>query len=206
MANIGTLPSTVKPTNIEISSMHQTYVNVSQNLTLYRSDRGGHRWKLTLTYPPMTRDQYSEMWAFLVKARGRFNTFDYKLENHAVQGTADHNITVNENVVAGTRTLAVTNLQSGTNAKAGDFVKINNSQKVYMLTADLVDDGSGDGTLEFEPSLQTPVSTATPVTFASSNYNDCITFEVTLMDEELVTEFGTAKIYGLTISLMETFG
>jgi len=176
MASIGTLPSTIKPSSIEITSIHQSLVSVSQNLNVYRSDRGGHRWKIDITYPPMTRNDYSELWAFIVSARGRFNYFTYNLENHAVQGTADNNLTVNENVTAGTRTLALANLQTGTNAKAGDFISFGNSSKIYMLTSDLVDEGSNLGTANFEPALQADITTGESVSFA----NTTIDFVVSL--------------------------
>jgi len=185
---------------IEITSVHQTYVSVSQNLSTYKSDRGGHRWKLSFTYPPMSRENYSELWAFLVKARGRFNTFNVNLFNHEVQGSADTNLTVNENVTAGSRTLDINNLQAGTNAKAGDFVSFGNSSKVYMLTSDLSNDGDNTGTLDFEPSLQADITTGSALTFA----NTSIAFQVSLMDDNLITDFGTQQVYGLTINLMET--
>lgn len=200
MASIGTLPSTVKPTSVEITSIHQIFTNVSQSLNAYKSDRGGHRWKISIEYPPMTREQYSELWAFLVSARGQLNYFTYNLENHEVQGTADGSLTVNENVTAGARSLELTNLQTGTNAKAGDFIKFSTGYKVYMLTSDLVNDGSGTATANFEPALQSGVTTTTGVSFATTT----IPFQVSLMRNETVTEFNIQKLYGVTIELMET--
>ena len=199
MASIGTLPDTVKPTAVEITSMHQIFTSVGQNLSSYKSDRGGHRWKISITYPPMTRDNYSALWAFLVSARGQFNYFTYNLENHAVQGSADTNLTVNENVTAGTRTLALANLQTGTNAIAGDFIKFGNNYKVYMLTSDLVDEGSNLGTANIEPALQADVTTGVTVAFSTTT----MPFSVSLTDNNVVTEFGTQQLYGTQIELVE---
>lgn len=201
MANdIGSLPSTIKPANVTISSLHQNFISVSQNLTTFKTDRGGHRWKFQLDYPPMTREQYAEFWAFCVSARGRFNFFDYTLENHANLGQAQTSdqVTANETVLAGSRSIQCQNFTTSTSnvVKAGDFVKFGTSTKVHMITSSADSDSSGVATLNFEPAIQAQVAVDNPVSFDP-------VFQVSLVNDTFETAYGTNRLYGMTIELIE---
>jgi hypothetical protein len=62
-------------------------------------------------------------------------------------------------LTAGTTTASIDNMTTSTNGilKAGDYFRFTGQEKVYMAVEDLDADGSGEGTLTFEPPLRSNV-------------------------------------------------
>lgn len=137
----------------------------------------GARWAATYTTPMLTRAQRAELQAFLIKLRGRANTFyaydpDGKTPRGVMSGTP---------LVKGAgQTGNSLNIDGCTNSitgwgKAGDYFTVNGELK--MLTADCNTNGSGETTLVFEPSLRSAPADNAVITVSTA------TCEMMLVDD-----------------------
>jgi len=69
-------------------------------------------------------------------------------------------ISTDASISAGATTCTVDGMTVSTNGilKAGDYFRFTGQEKVYMAVEDLNADGSGEGTLTFEPPLRSDVT------------------------------------------------
>lgn len=194
-------PSATLPAHIRIKSHHQTLASVGQNLSTYVTDRGGHRWGFELDYAPLTRAQWSPIWAFLVSMRGRFAMFDFTLPNHTHRGAVanSESITVKSTTLAGSREVTCQGFTaSQTNSlRAGDFIKFASGSKVYMITSDVNSDASGECLVDIEPALDKEAVANTAVSFTPI-------FQVAKMTDNVEVDFNTALHYGYSVEFIET--
>ena len=164
----GTFPSTPKFMNLSVSSIQPTLE--ARTISGRRQARqiAGQYWVMTATFPPMTRAEFSPIWAFIITQRGSFDTFLLQPTVHKdTQGNSSGSPKVKNASQTG-RTITTDGWPtSATVMKAGDFVKFANHTKVYMLTADLVCDTNGDATMAIEPALITSPATDSAITFSS---------------------------------------
>ena len=121
----------------------------------------GQKFSITLDYPPMTRSNFAPIKAFIMKQRARLNTFTVippVISN--AQGVATGTISVNGAISSGATTCTIDGMATSTNdiLKAGDYFRFTGQDKVYMAVEDLDSDGSGEGTLTFEPPLRSDVA------------------------------------------------
>ena len=134
------------------------------------------KWKFTASYPPLTRDEFSPVWGYLMAQRGRHKVFTVVIpELSTTSGTATGTVTTSATAV-GSSLVPVTGL-TGT-LKIGDFVKFAGHDKVYAIIADL----TGDGDLSITPELVRPLGEETViynnVPFTVRMANDIQTFKV----------------------------
>ncbi len=137
----------------------------------------GARWRFNWTVPRLTRAQFAAWKAFLMKCKGRANTFtasdpDWQTNLGAWTGTPlvkGASQTGNSLIIDGC-TISITGW-----GKAGDYFNV--SSRLYCLTADANTNGSGEVTLAFEPPIITAPSDNAPITFNPA------TIEMRLMDD-----------------------
>ena len=166
----GTYPSDPKIQEISIRSNTQTYSSVSQNLSVETRTRGVQRWQFELSYPPLTREEAMQVYAFIISQQGTFDSFIFELPEPlnstngtqvVTSGQGTPMVTDNRSNIS--RTMDVGNFNRNQTAalKAGDFFKFDNHEKLYMVTQDLITNNNGEGSLNFTPPLISAVAAST---------------------------------------------
>jgi hypothetical protein len=196
----GQFPTSPTPQNASIGSEQNTIVSVTTSGRVQTRQIDGQKFTLTLSYPPMTRQNFAPIKAFIMKQRARLNTFTIippVISN--AQGVASGTISVDGSVSAGATTCTIDGMTVSTNGilKAGDYFRFSGADKVYMAVEDLDADGSGSGTLTFEPPLRTAVTDDTALVY------DNVDFTVRLRNDVQEYSFVTNNLYKYEIDLIE---
>ena len=157
----GTFPTTPVPSSVSISTNQNTIVTTTASGRRQSRQIDGQRFKLRVTFPVMTRTEFAPILAFIVKQRSQIESFTFTpptLDDSL--GVASGVIRVNGAILAGVTSVAIDGMANSTSGvfKAGDFFRFTGQNKVYMVMADVSSNGSGQGTLTFEPPLRTNVS------------------------------------------------
>jgi len=119
----------------------------------------GEWWEGEVTLIPMRRQDAATVQAFLAELRGQSGTFLYGDPDALALGTmgAGGTITVNGANQTG-NSLSVDGMTTSTSniLKPGDYFQLGTgtSARLYMVTQPLNSNGSGQGTLTFEPALR----------------------------------------------------
>ena len=71
----GQFPTSPTPQNASIGSEQNTIVSVTTSGRVQTRQIDGQKFTLTLSYPPMTRQNFAPIKAFIMKQRARLNTF-----------------------------------------------------------------------------------------------------------------------------------
>lgn len=120
----------------------------------------GEWWEGEVTFRTMRRADAALVQSFLAELRGKVGTFLYSDPDALALGTmgAGGTITVKGAGQTG-NSLLVDGMTLSTNdiLKAGDYFQLNSGadSTLHMATQDLNSDGSGEGTLLFEPKIKT---------------------------------------------------
>jgi hypothetical protein len=196
----GQFPTSPTPQDASIGSEQNTIVSVTTSGRVQTRQIDGQKFTLTLSYPPMTRQNFAPIKAFIMKQRSRLNTFTIippVISN--AQGVASGTISVDGSVSAGATTCTIDGMTVSTNGilKAGDYFRFSGADKVYMAVEDLDADGSGSGTLTFEPPLRTAVTDDTALVY------DNVDFTVRLRNDIQEYSFVTNNLYKYEIDLIE---
>ena len=154
----GACPTSPFPARIKLSSSPRILSNRSMSGKKFSRAFGVHLWSIEATYPPMTRADFDTIYAFALAQNGSYGTFTF----------AAHDRRTPRGIGTGTPLIKGAN-QSGTSINTdgwthsvagillpGDLVMLAGSTKVYMNTATVNSDGSGNATL----TLNTPVVAA----------------------------------------------
>lgn len=205
----GTFPSSPAPRDFGFDSITRTFVSTSQSMKRYTRTANAQRWTLSLDFSHLQRSQLAPVYAFLVKQRGQFDTFQYVLPNplYTPRGALGGSPVVNNNVGSPSelqtgRTLNIRGLSTGiTNwGRAGDFFKVAGHSKVYMLTEDVNSDGSGLAQLTFDPALVVSPADGEALTFTS------VPFTVSLNKDSMGFRLALAGIFKLgSVDLIEAY-
>ena len=134
----------------------------------------GSQWLASVSLPPMSRSQASEWQAFFMQLNGSFGTFlmgDPDAIALGVQGTIGNTVAVNgaHSIGAYSVTIDGADTYESTLFKKGDYVQFNtgSSSKLHMLISDVASDGSGNATLEIEPSLKVALANDATIEYTS---------------------------------------
>jgi hypothetical protein len=102
-------------------------------------------------------------------------------------------------LTAGTTTASIDGMTTSTNGilKAGDYFRFTGQEKVYMAVEDLDADGSGEGTLTFEPPLRSNVNNDVALIY------DNVDFTVSLTNDIQEFNIGTQEYFNYEIDLVE---
>jgi len=196
----GQFPTSPVASDAQIGSEQNTIVSVTTSGRVQTRQIDGQKFTITLDYAPMTRSNFAPIKAFLMKQRSRLNTFTVipPVVSNA-QGVASTVISTNASVSAGATTCTIDGMTTSTNGilKAGDYFRFTGQDKVYMAVEDLDADGSGEGTLTFEPPLRTNVTDNTIIIY------DNVDFRVRLKNDIQEYNIVTNDLYKYQIDLIE---
>jgi len=195
----GTFPTSPAFQSLNIKSIQPTLI--SRTISGRRQARqiGGQLWKMTATFPPMTRAQFAPIYAFIVAQRGRYESFS--LVPPVVgnpQGSAAGTPLVNGASQTG-RSLETDGWSQNTAIfKAGDYLKLAGNDKVYMVTADATTAVSSSAlTLTIEPALVASPANNEVIIYESIPFTVALTSGV----QEFST--GATGVYEFEIDLEE---
>ena len=155
---------------------------------------GQHAWSFKASFHPMIESEKAVIDAFLMKQRGRLNTFTVLVPGKSdVQQTITGTVLVNTAHAVGASTVAIDGWSSG-NLLAGDPIKFAGHAKVYRLVEDLATPGNAT----IEPPLVTALSNNEGVTINNIEY----TMRQASDDyDERVSS--TTELYTLAVDLVE---
>ena len=171
-----------------------------------------HRWKINITYNPMTRDEFEPVYNFLLEKRGRLKPFFVKLPQHSPRTTTSGTYTIQGPVTAGTSSLLTTVGSLSGGLRPGDMININDSQnsnhtKAYQITKvnDSTNKLSSDSALNtaserrlfIVPPLARDVTNSSTVTYATPLIRVIQTSDVQEYD------LGTNNLYQFSLNLEE---
>ena len=196
----GQFPTSPAPSSVAISSNQNTIVTTTASGRRQARQIDGQKFKLTARFPVMTRAEFAPIKAFIMKQRSQLNSFTFIPPTVSdSQGVASTVISTNASVSAGDITCTVDNMTISTNGifKAGDYFRFTGQEKVYMAVADLNADGSGVGTLTFEPPLRIAVTDNTIIIY------DDVDFTVGLTSDIQEYTIGTTNYFQYEIDLIE---
>jgi hypothetical protein len=196
----GQFPTSPVARSANITSQQDTIVSVTTSGRKQARQIDGQRFAITLAFPPMTRSEFAPIKAFVMKQRSQLENFTLipPTEGNA-QGVATGVISVNGALTAGTTTASIDGMTTSINGilKAGDYFRFTGQQKVYMAVADLDSDGSGEGTLTFEPPLRSGVNDDTILVY------DNVDFTVSLTNDIQEYSIGTTNLYAYELDVAE---
>ena len=178
--------------SISITSLNPTYTSVTHSLKRQVRTRGGQRWSIDATFPPLTRTAFAPVWAFAQKQKGQFGTFSFTPPIYSnSSGTATGTLLVNNSAgyIAGTTTITVDGL-TGT-LKAGDFIKFAGHDKVYTIVSDATT------SLTIEPVLQLAVANNEVVTY------NAVPFKVAFATDSQNMSVGVNGFVNYSMKLIE---
>jgi len=196
----GQFPTSPVARSANITSQQDTIVSVTTSGRKQARQIDGQRFAITLAFPPMTRSEFAPIKAFVMKQRSQLENFTLipPTEGNA-QGVASTVISTNASVSAGATTCTVDGMTTSTNGilKAGDYFRFTGQEKVYMAVEDLDADGSGEGTLTFEPPLRANVADNVALIY------DNVDFTVSLTNDIQEFNIGTQEYFNYEIDLVE---
>jgi hypothetical protein len=196
----GTFPSTPTTSSVSISSQQNTIVSTTVSGRRQARQIDGQRFKLTLSFPIMTRSEFAPILAFIMKQRSQLESFQYTPATMASSnGVASGVIRVNGAISAGVNSVAIDGMANSTSGvfKAGDFFRFTGQNKVYMCVADVSSNGSGQGTLTFEPPLRTGVADNAILIYSN------VDFTVGLTNDVQEFRVGTENYFQYEVDLIE---
>ena len=160
----------------------------------------GAQWKATFTLPPMKKESAAIWLAFLMSLRGRRGTFKIgDQDRKTIQGTATGTVLVKGAAQTGN----AINLDGFTASRAnvflaGDYIQINSY--LYMVSANVTANGSGEATVYVEPSLRTGIEAIndnTTVVYSNT------TTVMRLDNNELNWDTNKVSVYGISFACSE---
>ena len=196
----GTFPTSPAPKDVAISTNQNTIVTTTASGRRQARQIDGQRFRLRLRFPVMTRTEFAPIIAFIMKQRSQMESFQYvppTLDD--ALGVASGVISVNGAISAGVASVAIDGMAVSTNGvfKAGDFFRFTGQTKVYMVVADVNSNGSGAGTLTFEPPLRANVADNNVLIYSN------VDFTVGLTGDIQEFTIGTENYFQYEIDLIE---
>jgi hypothetical protein len=196
----GQFPTSPVAKSANIGSEQNTIITTTTSGRVQTRQIDGQKFTITLDYAPMTRSNFAPIKAFLMKQRSRLNTFTIipPVVSNA-QGVASGTISVDSAISAGVTTCTIDGMTVSTTGilKAGDYFRFTGQNKVYMAVEDLDSDGTGSGTLTFEPPLRSDVADDVALVY------DNVDFTVRLRNDIQEYSIITDNLYKYEIDLIE---
>ena len=171
-----------------------------------------HKWKIQITYNPMTRNEFEPVYNFLLEKRGRLKPFFVKLPQHSPRTTTSGTYTIQGPASAGSSSILTTVSSLSGGLRPGDLVTINDSQnsnhtKAYQivkvndstnkLSSDTDLNNANERRLFLVPPLAKTVSNSSTVTFANP------LIKVMLQSDIQEYDLGTNNLYEFSLNLEE---
>jgi len=194
----GTFPTSPAFNSLSISCVQPSFISRSISGRRQARQTHGQYFKMTASFPPMTRAQFAPIHAFVLKQRGQYESFQVvpPVVNAGLGSPAGTPL------VNGADQTGRTVVTDGWNNsivifKAGDYLKFANHDKVYTVTADVTSSGAGAATIAIEPALITSPATDSAITYTSVPFTVALTTRV----QEFST--GTTGLFEFEIDLEE---
>jgi len=135
----GAFPTTKNPTVFNFASNRPN--STTYTLSGKRSVKqfAAQYFSFSVQMPPMQQSDFQAFHAFLVKQKGSFDTFTFQYPlNNLGADKNNASVVVNGVHAIGDSTIAMDGFTVSTNDvfKAGDLIKFNGHNKVYMVTGD----------------------------------------------------------------------
>ena len=196
----GTFPSSPAPRDVAISSNQNTIVTTTASGRRQARQIDGQKFRLRLRFPVMTRSEFAPILAFIMKQRSQMESFQYTPPTiDDSLGSASTVISVNGAVSAGVTSCSIDGMGNNLTGvlKAGDLFRFTGQNKVYMCVADVSSNGSGAGTLTFEPPLRSNVADNAVLIYSN------VDFTVGLTGDIQEFTIGTENYFQYEIDLIE---
>jgi len=160
---------------------------------------GSQYFTFEVVMPPMVYADAMDIFAFLQKQKGSFETFtiQHPTDNRGA-GKAETDILVNSAHTVSDSTIALDGFAASTTGvlKAGDLIKFAHS-KVYMVQADVDSNASGEVVVSIEPSLVSALADNSAVTVNKPS------FTVYLTSEEIMYTTDASGLYNIQFEVRE---
>jgi len=196
----GQFPTDPNFRSISFKSNSPTLIN--QTLSGRRQVRqiGAQYFSFTVQMPPLQQEKAQEVFAFLNKQKGSFDTFTIKapLDNLGV-GKGETDIEAGSLTTAGNESISLTGFTASTSnvLKGGDLIKFANHNKVYMVRGDVDSDGLGHTTINITPALVSSVASSEAVTVNKP------AFEVYLESNDIMYTTDASGFYNISFDVRE---
>jgi hypothetical protein len=196
----GAFPTTKKPRVFNFMSNRPN--STTYTLSGKRSVKqfAAQFFSFSVELPPMNQTTFMPFYSFLVKQKGSFEsfTFQYPLDNLG----ADKNnasVVVNGVHAIGDSTIAMDGFTVSTDDvfRAGDLIKFNGHNKIYMITGDANSNASGQATISIEPPLQSALADNEDVDTNTPS------FTVALMQDDLLYATDASGFFSLSFDVRE---
>jgi len=205
--------------SVKLDSIQPTAVSTTNSGRVTSRSIMAHKWKIDITYNPMTREQFEPVFNFLMEKRGRLKPFEVVLPQYSAPRTAltlpsgQTTLLIPTDLVAGTPYFKASNHGHVTTGgmRPGDmftFADTNNSnhKKVYRVTSVTNNTNYVSG---FQPSTSQRYYYITPsiekavkastTTLVTTNP----VFRVIQSGDTVSYSLGTNNLYQFSLSLME---
>jgi hypothetical protein len=196
----GTFPTSPAPRDVAISTNQNTIVTTTASGRRQARQIDGQRFRLRIRFPVMTRAEFAPINAFILKQRSQLESFQYVPPTiSAPLGVATGTIAVNGAISAGATSCSIDGMANSTTGvfKAGDYFRFTGQNKVYMVMADVSSNGSGAGTLTFEPPLRSNVADNNVLIYSN------VDFTVGLTGDIQEFTIGTENYFQYEVDLIE---
>ena len=173
----------------------------------------GHRWKINISYNPMTREEFEPVYGFLLEKRGRLKPFFISLPQYSSPRTSTSGtISVDGGITAGASNFKVDGFGSVTGGlRPGDMFNFNSSnsnhKKAYQITrvltnSDYLTGGTQPATDERIYYVTPPIEKAVEDN-ATIDYGSDTLIRVVQTADVQEYDLGTNNLYQFSLSLEE---
>ncbi len=196
----GAFPTSPKFRTLNFQNNRPTLLN--QSLSGKRAVRqvGAQYFTFSVQMPPLNQDNAMDVFAFLQKQKGSFETFTIQLptQNRGAD-KANSSVKVVGAHSAADGTISLDGFTASTSGvlKAGDLIKFSGHSKVYMVQADIDSDSGGAATILIEPNLVTTLADNEVVTMNQPS------FTVYLPNEEILYATDPSGFYDISFDVRE---
>ena len=174
----GAFPST-NFNAVNIKNNQKTLLSETDSGKTFRRQVQGQRFSFTVSFPPMKREDFAPIMAFIMKQRSRKENFTITLPStFNALGSETGTLLVNGVHSSADTTIDIDGF-AGDGAgrlKAGDFIKFAHD-KVYMIVAD-VTSSSNSATVTIEPPLRTALANNSAVTYDNVPFTVHLTSDI----------------------------
>ena len=198
----GQFPTDPNFRSISFTSNSPTLIN--QTLSGRRQARqiGAQYFSFTVQMPPLQQEKAQEVFAFLNKQKGSFDTFTIKapLDNLGVgKDETDIDVSFISSTSAGIEQVILEGFTATTSnvLKSGDLIQFANHNKVYMVRGDVDTDGLGHATVNITPALVDGVDADEAVTVNKP------AFEVYLQSNDIMYTTDASGFYNISFDVRE---
>ena len=171
-----------------------------------------HKWKIQISYNPMTRNEFEPVYNFLLERRGRLKPFFVKLPQHSPRTSTSGTYTIQGPAAAGSPSLLttvsslsgglrpgdlinITDTNNTTHKKAYQIVRVNDSTNKLSSDTDL--NNTNERRLFIVPPLVKTVSNAMTIVY------DQPLVRVILASDVQEYDLGTNNLYQFSLTLEE---